>query len=242
MPIIYEPRGKAREYSELSVNLFTGCVHSCAYCYCPSILRKSLDNWVKEVHVRDNILKKLEGECKRATQDLKNKELLLSFMTDTYQTDEYADITRQALELFDYHGFKKINVLTKSGYRVVRDFDLFVKNPGWKFGSTIIFKDETYRRKWERGAPSISSRYNAINLAKEAGIYCWVSIEPVIVPEESLKVIDDLKGVVDFFKIGKLNHFKEIEATIDWRLFLANVRQELKGHNYMIKKDLLKYE
>ena len=31
MSIIYEPRGKAREYSELAVNLYTGCSHGCRY-------------------------------------------------------------------------------------------------------------------------------------------------------------------------------------------------------------------
>jgi DNA repair photolyase len=35
MPIIYEPRGKAREYSDLAVNLNMGCSHACRY-YCPA--------------------------------------------------------------------------------------------------------------------------------------------------------------------------------------------------------------
>ena len=45
MSIIYEPRGKAREYSELAANLYTGCSHGCRYCYCPAILRKKIDEW-----------------------------------------------------------------------------------------------------------------------------------------------------------------------------------------------------
>ena len=36
MSIIYEPRGKAREYAELAVNLYKGCAHACIYCYAPA--------------------------------------------------------------------------------------------------------------------------------------------------------------------------------------------------------------
>ena len=36
MSIIYEPRGKAREYAELAVNLYKGCSHACVYCYAPA--------------------------------------------------------------------------------------------------------------------------------------------------------------------------------------------------------------
>lgn len=30
---IYEPRGAAREYAELALNVYEGCTHQCAYCY-----------------------------------------------------------------------------------------------------------------------------------------------------------------------------------------------------------------
>ena len=33
MSQIYEPRGRAREYSPLALNYFTGCDHGCQYCY-----------------------------------------------------------------------------------------------------------------------------------------------------------------------------------------------------------------
>ena len=37
--VIYEPKGAAREYSELACNLYTGCDHRCGYCYAPGALR-----------------------------------------------------------------------------------------------------------------------------------------------------------------------------------------------------------
>ena len=35
--IIYEPKGRAREYSPLAANLYRGCGHGCIYCYAPAV-------------------------------------------------------------------------------------------------------------------------------------------------------------------------------------------------------------
>lgn len=240
MPVIYEPTGKAREYSELALNLYSGCSHKCAYCYCPSIMRKSLDEWAAMPKARTNIIRQVEREAvKMAGCD---KELLLSFMSDPYQDEEAAFLTRQALLILERNRFKKVQVLTKAGFRATKDFDIIERNPGWKFGSTIMVRTEELREKWEPGAPSIQSRYEAVKIAHKHGIYTWVSIEPVIDASEALKVISDLLPYVSFWKIGKINHFKNIEDSIDWAKFLVDVRSLLGDRPHMIKKDLLKYE
>lgn len=33
MKAIYETKGRAREFCELAINLYTGCRHRCSYCY-----------------------------------------------------------------------------------------------------------------------------------------------------------------------------------------------------------------
>ncbi|MFZ5453843.1 MAG: hypothetical protein ACOZF2_18480 [Thermodesulfobacteriota bacterium] len=40
MAIIYEPRGKAREYSPLAANLYRGYAHACVYCFAPQAARE----------------------------------------------------------------------------------------------------------------------------------------------------------------------------------------------------------
>lgn len=242
MPVIYEPSGKAREYSDLACNLYTGCSHACKYCYCPSIMRTSLAEWSKNPHARTRILKQLENDAKKATEEDKNKELLFSFMTDPYQNDECSFLTRQALLIVENYGFKKVNVLTKAGYRTVKDFDIFIRNKDWKFGSTIIFRNEELRSEWEPGAPSIESRKQAIKQAKKLEIKTWVSIEPVVNTEEALFIISDLYNDSDFFKVGKLNHNKEIESKIDWKKFYYDVTELLKDKPHYIKKDLLAFK
>lgn len=239
--IIYEPSGKAREYSELAANFYTGCAHKCKYCYCPSIMRKSLDEWSSNPHARTSVLSSFTNDCKRATNEQKNKELLFSFMSDCYQSDEAAFLTRQALLVAEQYEFKNVNVLTKAGFRAVKDFDIFQRNKSWKFGSTIIMRDEALRQEWEPGASSIQSRYEAVKEAKKRGIYTWISIEPVINADEALKVIKDMYYITDFFKVGKLNHMKAVEDTIDWKQFYNDVVVLLKNKPHLIKKDLLKY-
>lgn len=237
--VIYEPSGKAREYSELALNLYTGCKHKCRYCYCPKVLRKSLDEWAANPKARTNIIKQVEHDARKLAGC--DKELLLSFMSDPYQDEESAYLTKSVLLILEKYRFEKVQVLTKAGFRASQDFDIFARNPGWKFGSTIIMRSDKLREEWEPGAPSIESRYEAIRHASNSGIFTWVSIEPVVDPDEALKVIKDLREYVSFWKIGKLNHFPEIESKIDWTEFLQNVLILLKGSRYMIKKDLAKY-
>lgn len=240
--IIYEPSGKAREYSELAANFYTGCSHACKYCYCPAIMRKTLNEWSSRPYARTNVLKYFEKNAKEATDEQKNKELLFSFMSDCYQSEESAFLTRQALLIAEKYGFKKVNILTKAGFRTVNDFDIFIRNSGWKFGSTIIMRNEELREEWEPGAPSIQSRYEAVKIAHEKGIYTWISIEPVVNPDEAIKVIYDMYNFTDFYKVGKLNHMAEIEKTINWGKFLVDVQEVLKNKPHLIKKDLLKYK
>ena len=236
--IIYEPRGKAREYSDLAVNLYTGCVHKCKYCYCPAILRKGLEDWGNDPHPRKDILRNLEKDCKKHFGE--KKQLLLSFMSDPYQTEEAAEITRKALLLFEKYKFKNVTILSKGGERTEKDFDILKRN-GWKYGATIIFDNDEDRKEWEPYSASIESRIKALEKAHKEGIYTWISMEPVIYPEQSYRLMESLKTIVDYWKVGKINHFKDIEDRIDWNDFYRMSKSLLDEKKVYWKKDLLKY-
>jgi DNA repair photolyase len=128
--IIYQPRGKAREYSELAVNLFAGCSHACRYCYCPAILRKTVDAWARDPQPRPNILRELERDAKKLRGD--PREILLSFMSDPYHSDAAAGLTRQALEVLQPYELR-VQVLTKGGRRSMQDFDILIKKGPERF-------------------------------------------------------------------------------------------------------------
>lgn len=252
MQVIYEPRGRAQEYSPLAVNLYTGCVHGCKYCYGPAILRKKPEQFHSNVQPRKNILKHLELNCKKMEGD--PRQILLCFMTDPYQpineereclspggrlplVDE--DVTREALFILEkYH--MNVSVLTKGGLRAYRDFDILSRN-NWTFGTTISFCHGSSFRFWEPNAAAMESRISAIEVARKWGIKTWVSVEPVINPEEALDVMSRLRPSVDYWKIGKVNHMPDLEKLIDWGEFLREAEKLLEGRNYYIKKDLARY-
>lgn len=40
MKPLYVPKGRAREYGDYAVNIYTGCPHRCYYCFAPNVLHR----------------------------------------------------------------------------------------------------------------------------------------------------------------------------------------------------------
>ena len=109
-------------------------------------------------------------------------------------------------------------------------------------GITLSFINDASRREWEPMASSVQSRLRILRKAHEMGIYTWVSMEPVIIPEEALAVIRKAHNYVNFWKVGKLNHNKEVERSVDWPKFRDDAIALLESFEckYYIKEDLRK--
>ena len=149
--MIYEPKGRALEYSPLACNLFTGCIHACKYCYGSDCLHKSREEYESGICMKKDILDRLEKGAEKLADDPRDR--LFSFFTDVYQTEEYAKIMREALLICEKYNLR-VQILTKAGERASNDFDILKRN-NWKFGSTIIFMNEKLREEWEPGAPQL---------------------------------------------------------------------------------------
>jgi DNA repair photolyase len=76
------------------------------------------------------------------------------------------------------------------------------------------------RKQYEPGASSIQSRFDAVRFFYQQGIKTWVSVEPVIDCHSAIEVIRQLSLFVDLWKIGKLNHDKTKEDSINWTEYL----------------------
>lgn len=234
LQIVYEPRGAAREYAELACNLYTSCIHGCRYCYVPGCVRKTRENFAAAGDPVKDCLNKFRHDAALLACD--QREIMFSFTSDPYQSPESAELMERVYQIAAANDLK-LSVLTKAGYCAVQHFHYF-KRHGWKFGSTICFADEQNREFWEPGAPSIFSRIEAVKQAHAMGIYTWVSIEPVIYPRCAFEVIEALRGHVDLWKIGKINHDKELERKYDWVVFREKLKEVLAGENYYLKKSL----
>lgn len=240
--IIYEPRGRAREYAELAANLYRGCGHCCSYCYAPAALRMDRSAFCKP-SIRSNVLKKLEKDAQYLEQNEDKRTILLSFTTDPYQPlDVHEQLTREAIKILHNHNLK-ISILTKGGKRSERDFDLLEDKPELsEYGVTLVFVDETKRREIEPYAASTLERIETLERAHEKGIFTYVSLEPVWFPEETLNLIDQTYSFVDFYKVGKINHHPQAK-NVDWTNFRESVELRLKKYDksFYIKKDLQRF-
>lgn len=236
MRAIYETKGRAREYFELAINLFSGCGHACTYCYGANVTHQNWDSFTKQPHPRMYILEKLQHDA-RLLEGKETRPILMCFVTDPYQPVEAeTQTTRQAIKILKQYGLR-VAILSKGGLRATRDLDLLDEND-W-FGATLTLTNKEDATKWEPIADTWENRLIALQMAKEKGIPTWVSCEPVIDPEQTLELIRLSAPYVDVFKVGKIN-YNPIERMINWKYFALDVTALLDelGKRYYIKKDL----
>lgn len=239
MPLIYEPCGKAAEYSPLAMNIYKGCAHGCVYCYAPAATYNQRETFHANVQPRNNFFQELGKDLIKFRGD--KRPILLCFTTDPYQPiEETAKLTHYSLKKLIENG-NVVKVLTKGGTRAVRDFDIMAIGD-CDFGSTLTFLDEARSIEWEPYAASPENRLSALRVAKERGIRTWVSLEPVIDPEAVYEIIQATHEFVDLYKVGKIN-YHPLSKTIDWHKFRVTVESLLTSLNKdsYIKDDLKKF-
>lgn len=206
-------------------------------------MRKKPEEWLSEVSIRDNVVADFRSDAEHMHDNNDKRSILFSFLSDPYQPIEAQHrITRQILRIVQQFGLRS-KILTKGSYNLVKqDFNLF-KAAKVELGITVCFVDDSIRRQWEPNAAPVEDRFKILKEAHEAGISTWVSLEPVIDPDQALAVIRRIAPDVDFWKIGKLNHMKDIEDNIDWHRFYIDVVALLDSFNakYYIKEDLKRY-
>ena len=237
---IYETKGRAREYCELAVNLYTGCGHRCIYCYVPDITHLDRLSFTHNSYPRKGILKFIERDAYVLGNRGETRPTLMCFVTDPYQPIEANEkITRQAIEILHKNNLR-VTILTKAGKLAQRDFDLLT--PKDAFATTLTLNNDEYSLIWEPLAGLPNERIANLQEAHSRGIETWVSCEPVIYPQDTLALIKRTHQFVDMFKVGTMNYHSQ-GRTVDWRMFARDVKELLDelGCKYYLKKDLAKY-
>ena len=228
-PPIYEPKGKAKEYGDLALNIYTGCPHRCYYCFAPGVLHKEKEAFHSAVEPRPGIVEEVRKQLEK--EQITGKLIHLCFTCDPYPMDCDNTATREIIKLLKDHG-NHVQILTKGCGN--RDFDL-LDEQDW-YGITISCGDDISPIV-EPNAASPARRLANIAQAKNRGIKTWVSFEPVIDPEAVLMCIISDYDLFDKIKVGKLNYHK---SDVDWKAFGLNVEQLLEqtGVDYYIKDSL----
>lgn len=223
MKPIYEPKGKAKEYGDYAINIYTGCPHECFYCFAPSVLRKVKDDFHRCVEPRKNIVEEVRRQIER--EGITGKLIHLCFTCDPYPVGYDTTATREVIKALKESG-NHVQILTKGDGR--RDFDLLDEND-W-YGITL---DGAVCK-----APRVD-RLGSLLEAHRRGIKTWVSFEPVTDEKVFFAELQCVFDIVDKVKIGKLNYHP---SGIDWKAFgykAVNLCKEL-GVDYYIKDSLRK--
>ncbi len=170
---------------DYSLNPYVGCAHGCIYCYVPSTLHVSREEWNKAVYAKVNIPAVLRRELKTKRKGIVG----ISTSTDAYQTAEKNyELTRKCLMLLLKHDWP-IDILTKSNL-VVRDIDIIKKFSEAKVGFTITTLNDESRKIFEPYAPSIEKRIEALKKFADRGIYTYAFLGPLY-PEIEENEIDE---------------------------------------------------
>ncbi len=237
---IYEPRGKAREYSPLALNFKSGCSHGCKYCYVPRMFKRFNSNYNHfEVKANFNLLE-LEKSAKKLQGC--DTQILLSFTGDPY-CGAFPELTTDVLTILNKYNHK-VSILTKGGDRTLSDIDLFKKfGNRIIIGATLTFDNNKDSLDWENGAACPQNRIDTLKILHDNGILTWVSFEPVIIPEQSLNLLKQVL-FVDYVKVGKLNNYNGIDKDINWNDFLCKAVNICRENNlpFYIKDDLAKFK
>lgn len=240
MSVIYQPKGRALEYSELACNLYMGCTHGCRYCFAPACMRSTKEAWSEHAYPRNDIIRQFRKEAAKLAANGEKRPILFSFLSDPYQPIEKSErLTHNALETVCQFGLKS-KILTKGNPELIEEDLALMKDAGTELGITLSFTQERSRQYWEPNASTIQERIELLKKAHAMGITTWVSMEPVIIPDEALELLSLLIPYVDKWKIGKVNHCPEIERQVDWVSFREKAREILDAANaeYYLKKSL----
>jgi DNA repair photolyase len=183
------------------INPYTGCSHSCSYCYASFMKRFTghKEPWGDFVDVKVNAADLLQQEIVKKKMD----RVWVSGVCDPYQPlEEKYRLTRQCLEILALHDWP-VSVQTRSPL-VLRDIDVLQKGKHFQVGCSITTADDSIRRIFEPSAPPIAERVRALDELHRAGIKTYVMIAPLLPGAEDLA--DLLADKIDSVLIDRMNY------------------------------------
>lgn len=199
--LIYQPKGKAREYSPWACNLFLGCSNKCEYCYnrkgiWANLLGKDEPTYKNGASL-SNFKKELEYKKELILQD--GKGLFFNFVSDPFLNETY-ELNMVCAEYAMDNG---VPCVFLSKRRVPTPMLEMFKNHAdkVKVGFTLTGCDEL-----EQGAVRNDERIEEIKMLNLLGLKTWASIEPIIDISRSEKMLEEAYDAgCRHFKIGLLS-------------------------------------
>ncbi len=252
--LIYQPRGRAREYARLACNVYRGCSHACVYCYGPASTRRSREEFI-QAEPRPDFLTRLSREARKRHDQRQGGQVHLCFTCDPYQPlEDQHGHTSKAIEILHRYGHT-VSILTKAGSRALKDLELL--GPGDSFGVSLTLEPSALGQQLAEYMEPHSARAHdrMANLqvvkAYSDKITTWASFEPVLFPQQTIRMIHRVANFVDLIKVGKYNPHRgedpafaaalvHLHEETNWAAFAQEVAELLQDLNvkYWIKDSL----
>jgi DNA repair photolyase len=197
---IYNPSGKAGEYSYWAANFYNGCSAKCDYCYnrhgrSAKVVGRDVSTLKKSLIDEDNALHIFKKEAMQNRDELQKHGLFFNFVSDPclHQT---IDLNYRAILHCETHNIP-VKILTKQTWWLseIKDIGFLPNNVA--YGFTLTGHDEL-----EPGAATNAERIEAMKKLHDAGFKTWASIEPIIDLDSSYDMIIKTIEFCDFYKIG----------------------------------------
>lgn len=239
---LYNPKGRAGEYSTWAVNFYNGCSNGCTYCY----LRRGvlahvtggdapvLKKCFKDEHDALEIFRR-ELEANREAV-IRDGGLLFSFSTDPC-LPETAGSTMAAVSIAAELGvpckvLTKCTTWIKSCRPLLEELKDLVA-----VGFTVTGRDDL-----EPSASPTSERIAAMALLHSKGIRIFASVEPVIDAQLSFNLMAGMAPFCDHFKVGLQSgrHYTQEKLDIIAPLADAFVK-EGSGYTVYFKESIRPY-
>ena len=183
------------------INPYTGCEHSCSYCYARFIKRFSghKESWGEFVDVKINAPDLLKAEIRKK----KRGTVWVSGVCDPYQPlEEKYELTRRCLETLKQNHWPVV-IQTRSPL-VLRDMDIIKDAKEFEVGLTVTTADDETRKLFEPNAPPIGDRIRTLDEFHKAEVKTYAMIAPILPGAEALPEL--LAGKVDYVLVDRMNY------------------------------------
>ena len=241
---IYNPSGRAGEYSYWACNFYVGCSNGCKYCYCKKgilagVMGQDKPQLKKCFEHETHALDIFQKELVQNLHELKQHGLFFSFTTDPMLPEEEL-LTWPAIG-YATHMEIPVKILTKCTHWVDDflkiDFTGAKEKQFYAFGFTLTDHDEL-----EPGASTNIQRVMAMRKLHRAGFKTFASIEPIIDFYSAKECIKATLGYCDLYKIGLMSGKKydvyEAGTFVEWlnelieepKIYLKESIRKLTGY------------
>lgn len=251
---IYNPSGKAGEYSYWACNFYVGCSNECTYCYCKKgrgamVLGGNKPTLKSCFKNESHAIQVFEKELKQNLPELQKHGVFFSFTTDPMLPETYW-LTVEAQTICKLNKVP-VKILTKRTDWIEK-FPMPAKgnaNKSIAFGFTLTGHDEL-----EPNANTNAERISAMKKLHDNGFIVFASIEPIIDFRSARNVINSSKDFCDLFKVGLESGGKydvvEAQTFVEWlneleqpKIYLKESLQKLSRYtntelnDYFVERD-----